>query len=76
MPPPFIFILNGGGVNPTRCLRFFLFRMGARESLPPFLSVSIGGSVWDHAGPRFVSFHFERVLERWDTHPPLHFERV
>ena len=56
MPPPFIFILNGGGVNPTRRLRFFSFRTGACESPPPFLSVSFRGSVIPHAAPCFFSF--------------------
>jgi len=57
--PPFLLVLNGGGVCPTRCPHFFRFRSGAPcipHATPLFLSVSTGGSVKLKRGPRFLSF--------------------
>ena len=57
-PPPFLFVSNGGGVNPTR--------------RPPFFSISNGGGVWHSRHPP-VSFHFARGQRESYTLPLVSF---
>jgi len=56
-------------VKPTHRLRFLPFRTGARESPPPVLSVSNGGSVDPTRYSRFFSFRSGAVCGL--TLPPV-----
>ena len=80
---PFLFISNGGS---TCCPCFSSFRMGAAlaaplsfssergrrvsHALPPFLSVSIGGTVYPTRYPPF-SFGFDRGQRETQARPPF-----
>ena len=55
MLPPFLFILDGGGVKPIRRLHFFSFTPLIRGYFLPAASIN-GGGVKPTRGLRFLSF--------------------